>query len=523
MSCKPHRLSLLEKIGYGLGDAASSLVWRVMLAFLPVFYTDVYGLSAAAASLLLLVVRLSDGVSDLAVGMVADRTHSRWGTFRPWVFWSAPLLGLCTWLAFVTPDWGPGAKLVYAYITCWALALAYTINHVPYSALMGVMTHSHTERNVLSGYRAAGGFLGALLVAGLLLTLVDRLGQGDDALGYSRAMGLFGILIVVVLWLAFAICRERVTHREHRHHSLGFRLKDLLRNLPLVLAPVLALALLVYIQHWSAGVLLALSLAAVVFTLRRMQRQSAERLSPVQRDLLDLLNNSPWRVLLVVGFCFILFHAIKQAVVIYYFRWVVGDTLLAAHYLVALLAVSVVGALAAGYLVHHVDKKRLFIVSLLLASVLTAAKALLPSDAIVPLFVLGCAAELFTAVMPVLFFSMLGDAADYSEWKNRRRATGLVFAVGSFLHKVGSGLAGALVLLILAWQGYDNMLANGGDVAKPAMQALMSWIPAGFALAAAGALLFYPLSDRRMAQIEAELVSRRQEAEQEPHRPGLLI
>ena len=158
------KLPFSEKVGYAVGDAAANLVWRGALAYLAVFYTDTFGITAAATAMLFLVVRLSDGVTDIIMGMIADRTQSRWGQFRPWILFSAPILGLFMVLCFSTPDLSENAKLAYAYFTYIGLTLAYTINNVPYSALMGVMTTSDTERTSLSGFRFAGAFAGGLLV-----------------------------------------------------------------------------------------------------------------------------------------------------------------------------------------------------------------------------------------------------------------------------------------------------------------------------------------------------------------------
>ena len=193
------KIPFYEKVGYATGDAAANLVWRGALAYLAVFYTDTFGLTAAAAAMLFLVVRLSDGVTDIIMGMIADRTNTRWGKFRPWILWSTPFLALFMVLCFTTPDLSDSNKLIYAYVTYIGLTLAYTVNNVPYSALMGVMTASDTERTSLSGFRFAGAFAGGLLVMGFLPDLVAYFGDGNDALGYQYSMYMFaGILIALM-------------------------------------------------------------------------------------------------------------------------------------------------------------------------------------------------------------------------------------------------------------------------------------------------------------------------------------
>ena len=209
-----------EKAGYALGDAAANLVWRGALAFLAVFYTDTFGISALAVGVLLLVVRLQDGMTDIIMGMIADRTTSRWGKFRPWVLFSAPVLGLFMVLTFTTPHFGNTGKLIWAYVTYVGLTLAYTANNVPYSALMGVMTPNPVERTNLSSWRFAGAFTGGFLVMVGTPLLVARLGGGNDATGYQYAMYLFAALLVVMLAGTFFATRERVAPPPGRRGGL---------------------------------------------------------------------------------------------------------------------------------------------------------------------------------------------------------------------------------------------------------------------------------------------------------------
>ena len=215
------RLPITEKIGYSLGDAAANLVWRGALAYLAFFYTDTFGLSAAAAAMLVLLVRLSDGVTDIIVGMVADRTKTRWGKYRPWILWSSPFLAVFMVLCFTTPDWSSEAKLVYAYVTYIGLTLAYTLNNVPYSSLMGVMTGSDQERVSLSGWRFFGAFFGGLLVMGFLPDLVSYFGGGNDAKGYQYTMYLFAVILLVMMVITFATTRERVDVPQDQAGSHG--------------------------------------------------------------------------------------------------------------------------------------------------------------------------------------------------------------------------------------------------------------------------------------------------------------
>ena len=507
------KLPFHEKVGYAMGDAAANLVWRGALAYLAVFYTDTFGLTAAAAAMLFLVVRLSDGVTDIIMGMIADRTHTRWGKFRPWILWSTPLLALFMVLCFTTPNLSDSNKLIYAYITYIGLTLAYTLNNVPYSALMGVMTPSDTERTSLSGFRFAGAFAGGLLVMGFLPDLVAYFGKGNNAQGYQYTMYLFAALLIILMLITFSTTKERITPAIDESRSLKTELMDLTKNLPFIIIPLLAITLFFYYRDLYSCLFFLIVMFTMAFFIKRLLSKTStsntEQISSTQRDMIDLLTNKPWLILLGMGFLTMMFNGIKYGVIAYYFKYQVGDELMAGKYFIALLIVSILGALCTGYLSQIMGKVRLFIIALVMSGSLTAAFYWLPNGNINGIFILGCSAEFFAAMMPTLFFTMLGDSADYSEWKNGRRATGLIYSAGTFVQKTGGGFAGALVLVVLASYGYNGMDKSTIEGALPGMQLLMSWIPAAFAFAGAGLMMFYPLSSEQNQKIGADLVLRR--------------
>ena len=503
------KLLIKEKLGYAVGDAAANLVWRGALAYLAVFYTDTFGLTATAAAMLFLVVRLSDGVTDIIMGMIADRTSTRWGKFRPWILISTPFLALFMVLCFTTPDFSDQNKLIYAYVTYIGLTLAYTLNNVPYSALMGVMTASATERTSLSGFRLAGAFAGGLLVMGFLPDLVAYFGAGDDSKGYQYSMYLFAAILMTLMVITFATTKERVTPAIDESSNLSTELKDLCKNLPFIILPLLATTLFFYYRNLYSGIFFILIMALMWFVIKRLINQDTKNFSRTQRDMVDLLTNKPWLILLGMGFLTMMFNGIKYGVIAYYFKYQVGNELMVGQYFIALLLVSILGALSTGYLSKKWGKQNLFITSLMLSGLLTAAFYWVPNGNISAIFILGCSAEFFAAMMPTLFFSMLGDSADYSEWKNGRRATGLIYSAGTFVQKTGSGFAGALVLVVLASYGYDGMDKSTIEGSLPGMQLLMSWIPAGFAFAGVILMLFYPLSCQQNQDIGEELAKRR--------------
>ncbi|XPF95887.1 MFS transporter [Colwellia sp. RE-S-Sl-9] len=505
------KLPFYEKVGYAMGDAAANLVWRGALAYLAVFYTDTFGITAAAAAMLFLVVRLSDGVTDIVMGMIADRTNTRWGKFRPWILWSTPVLGLFMVLCFTTPNFSDNGKLVYAYFTYIGLTLAYTLNNVPYSALMGVMTDSDTERTSLSGFRFAGAFLGGLLVMGFLPDLVAYFGNGNDAQGYQYTMYVFASLLIALMVITFATTKERVEAPVDPNSNLKTELWDLTKNLPFIILPLLSMTLFFYYREIYSGIFFVVVMTAMAIFIKKLVKNTPENMTGTQRDMVDLLTNKPWLILLGMGFLTMMFNGIKYGVIAYYFKYHVGDELMAGQYFVALLIVSILGALATEHLSKWLGKKKVFIISLILSGLLTGAFYWVPQGNVTAIFVLGCSAEFFAAMMPTLFFTMLGDSADYSEWKNKRRATGLIYSAGTFVQKTGGGFAGALVLVVLASYGYNGMDASTIDQSLPGMQLLMSWIPASFAFIAAGLMVLYPLTSQQNALIGSDLMQRRVE------------
>lgn len=501
-----HKLSFIEKSGYAMGDAAANLVWRGALAYLAVFYTDTLGISAAAAGLLLLLVRLSDGITDIIMGMIADRTHTKHGKFRPWILWSAPFLGLFMVLAFTAPNVSPALKIAWAYFTYIGLTLAYTVNNVPYSALMGVMTPSHTERSVLSGYRFAGAFCGGALVMSFTPDMVAYFGQGDKALGYQKTMYIFAGLLVALCMVTFFTTKERVAPVVE--DNVG-SYSEMLRTISFMCVPLGAMSWFFVQRDLLSGGVFALVIIATAVVVRKLIRLPEDKRSPTQRDVIDLLTNGPWLMVLGLGLFTMFFNGIRYTTVAYYFTYIMGDETLGGTFFFVILLASIVAALVAGYLTEILGKKALFAISLIVSGVLTCGVYFIQPGQITAIMVLGVCAEFFAAFMPVLTFSMLGDAADYSEWKHGRRATGLFYSAGTFIQKMGNGFAAALVLLVLAAFGYVGTDPSTIEQSKAGMIALMSWVPSLFAFAALALLIFYPLNTRKMEQIEQDLQARR--------------
>jgi len=442
------KIPLKEKIGYALGDTAANIAWRPLMSFLPIFYTDVFGLPIVTVSILLLITRLSDGVTDIIMGTLADRTNSKWGKFRPWLLWTSIPFGIFLALTFTTPNLSLTGKIVWAYSTYIIFTLIYTANNVPYSALMGVMTGDLKERNSLSSFRFFGAYFGGAISMALIPILVEFLGKGNDNIGYQYTMYILSALMIVFTLITFFSTKERIKTPKAQKGQLG-------------------------------------------------------------KDFKDLIKNKPWLILLLVGFLFVTYNSIKQGVTMYYFTYYLDQKLLGGAYLTVLVLVSMVAALAVPPLINSIGKKKLFIYAMAFSALSNALLYFAGPTDVVYVFIIGSISELGAAIMPVLFFSMLADSADFSEWKNNRRATGLIFSAGTFAMKFGGGLAGAVMLFIMNFYGYDGATEVKSAESLKGIVLNMSLVPGVFMIISIILMYFYPLTKQKMTEIEEELELRR--------------
>lgn len=441
------RLPFREKLGYGLGDTAANFIFQTLMIFQMAFYTDTFGISAAAAGTLFLVVRGWDAVFDPLVGIMADRTNTRWGKFRPWVLWTAVPFGIMGFLAFTTPDLGATGKLVYAYVTYTLLMMVYSANNVPYSTLSGVMTGDMGERTSLSSYRFVCMTLAAFLIQGLALPLVGLFGQGNDARGYQMTMGMFSAIAVILFIITFVSTKERI-------------------------------------------------------------RPDPAQKSSVKRDFADLLKNGPWVAMFFLTLFLFITLALRNGVMVYYFKYHVDRESLLSPFLVSGLAATLVGIVLARKVATRFGKRNVFIAGLGGTVVFTAVFSVLPANAVVLMFTGEILRQLAYGFTVPLLWAMMADVADFSEWTTGRRATGIVFAAIVFALKAGLGVGGALGGWILAAYGYVP------NVAQTAHSLLGIRLAAGLYPAIAFllcmvCLLFYRIGKQLEFQISAELAERR--------------
>ncbi len=445
------RISLKEKIGYSLGDAASNFYWKTFEFFLMIFYTDVFGISAAAAGTMLLVTRLADAVADPVMGATADRTKTRWGHFRPYVLWFALPLAVAGVLTFTTPHLSGGGKLVYAYITYSLLMFLYTAVNIPYTALMGVMTPNSLERTKIASIRFIGAFTAGVFVQYFTLKLVAFFGHGNAERGWQLTMVLYGVLAVLMLVLCFASTRERV-------------------------AP------------------------------------PAQQKSDLKRDLGDLFTSRSWLVLVGVLLLVLAAFVIKGSASAYYFKYFVKREDLLGPFLVSnglafLVAVSIASQLAKVF-----GKKRLFMIAIGVGGLVIAAFYLAGPADIWLMFALQIVSSFIIGFNSPLVFAMFADTADDAEWRTGRRATGLVFASAIFATKAGVAIGAWMFGLFFTYFGYAANVAQSAR-SLHGIILTMSWIPCALMLLATALMQLYPLDEELMVKIEADLKARRGEIE----------
>lgn len=525
---KTMNLSVKEKVGYALGDGAANIAWRGVTTFLFIYYTDIFGLNPAIVGLLFLIARFSDGISDIFMGIIGDRTNSKHGKFRPWILWTAIPLGIILSLLFTNPNLSTTGKIVYAYVTYILFTLIYTANNIPYGALMGVMTGDDKERTTLGSYRMVGAYAGGMIVQGLLLFLVTYFGNVNSNIKIDKLNNKkFSVEITAVddipnvnIKTADGIALFTWGYLENKEPtpSKNFAMKTGEKYKFIVTGEESLLEDDISIINQNKGYsksIYLLSVFLVLFMLYTFYATKERVLPPkdqksdLKKDFKDLISNKPWLVLLIVGLLFNIYNSIKQGIVIIYFTHYLNNQLLAASFMIVLMLASIAGAIITGPLGKRFGKKNVFIYALIFSGFFNALFFFCKSDDIVAIFGLGIMSDFFTAILPTLFFAMLGDVADYSEYKNGRRATGLIYSAGSFATKFGGGIAGAIIGFVLATYNYDGTIVVSTNESIPGIMMLMSWIPALVTLITAGVMVFYPLSQGKMDVITSELYTRR--------------
>jgi sugar (glycoside-pentoside-hexuronide) transporter len=441
-------LTFGEKFGYSLGDLAANFVFQAMLALQLDFYTHTFGLTAAQAGTMFLVVGLSVAFLNPVMGVIADRTSTRWGKFRPWLLWTALPFGIICVLAFTTPNFSPGAKLIYAWVMYILLRVVYTVNNVPYASLNAVMTSDPDERTSISTYRQIAANSAGFIIASLAIPMVRFFGHGNDARGYQLTMGLLSVLSIIFFIVAFATTKERIQPNPQQQSSLS-------------------------------------------------------------QDLSDLFSNGPFIVLFMATLFYFAAIVVRGSVMLPYFRFVSGNVDLFSWFNGFGLASLLVGVACSTAVSKRMGKRVLFIASMSLAGIFSAALFIIPTTATMVIIGTEVLRQFSFGLSGPLIWSMMGDVADYGEWKTGRRASGTVTSAVVFALWAGLALGGAIGGWLLSAYGFVSQ----ADLQTPHAQSgilLTASVWAGLAfVAAAVSMFFYPINREKNREIADELTVRR--------------
>jgi GPH family glycoside/pentoside/hexuronide:cation symporter len=454
--------SLKEKIGYGFGDMSSSMFWKIFSYYLPFFYSNIFGLSLVDAGVLVLVTRIWDAVSDPMMGIISDRTNTKWGKYRPYLLWVAPFFSICGILLFTTPDLNYGGKLIWAYVTYILMMTVYTGINVPYGAMLGVMTDDSNEKTVFSSFRMFFAYGGSFISLFLWEPLTNLLGGYNTPGGWFWAMAVIAAACFVMFILCFLMTKEHLKT----------------------------------VSTVSVG-----------------------------NDFKALLTNKPWWLLIGAALCFNLFNTVRGATVAYFFQDIIGSNvslvffgLLFAFYAGLFLGVgevsNMVGVASCVPIASKLGKKTTFILvngSLVVLSILFFFIPCTPTGYWMML-ISQILISILTGIMSPLVWSMYADVSDYAELKFSTASTGLIFSSSSMAQKFGGAIGGAAVLWLLSGFGYitDPEVLAQGPVAQPesaltCLRWLMSFVPACVALLSVCVVWFYPLTTERIKEINKEL------------------
>lgn len=438
------RVSALEKIGYGLGDTASNIVFQTVMMFMAFFYTDVFGISAAAMGTLFLVVRVIDAITDPLMGAITDRTNTRWGKFRPYLLWLCIPYAVIAVLAFTTPDYTADGKLIYAYVTYTLLMIVYTAINIPYCALGGVITGDTAERVSLNSYRFFLATGGGVLVAATMLGMVEWFGNGNDQKGFQMAMGVFSLLAIIMFVVSFFLTEERVV-------------------------------------------------------------QAVEKTTTFWEDMKVLLANDQWRIIAVLNFVLLIPLVIRGGAAIYYLKWFVGREDLTSVFLTVGMVSAMIGASFASPLTRRTSKVKAYMLLHVIIAVFSIALFFISKDQLALIFVVFALVNFFGQMTSPILWAMMADTVDYGEYKTDRRITGLVFSGALFTLKLGMAVGGAILGYLLAYYGYQGEAATQAPETITGILIIFSLVPAIGHLLLLAIIPRYKLNKEYYDTIRAEL------------------
>lgn len=453
--------NLKEKIGYGFGDMSSSMFWKIFTYYLPFFYSNIVGLSLDHAAVLILITKLWDAISDPMMGMISDRTETKWGKYRPYLLWMAIPFAIIGILMFFVPPFGQTGKLVYAYITYILMMTVYTAINVPYGAMLGVITNSPEERTIYSSFRMFFAYGGSFLALAIFEPLRNAFGGVGVPMAWTKTMIVIATICAILFFATFSLTREHV--------------KPIIKK-----------------GKGSVG-----------------------------KDLKALLSNGPWWILLVAAISALLFNSIRGGAAAYYFQNFVGGhnslggkLLLTSGIFLAIGEISnMIGVVLAVPISRKIGKKMTYILAMVGTVVLSIAFYYVPLSVagMWMMLILQIIISAFAGLTFPLLWSLYADVADYSEQRHKRSSTGLIFSSSSMAQKFGAAFGSALILWLLAAFHYNNTSADAPQTTQAitGLKMLMSWLPAAGSALAAVVMIFYPLTEKKMSEIIPKLEAQR--------------
>ena len=477
MKSTSEKLSIIEKIGYSLGDLAANLVFQTLMTYLAYFYTDIYKLDANDATAIMFIVGTvaAFGFNPI-VGAIADRTNSKWGKFRPWILWTAVPLGIVSVLAFSTPDFSYRGKVIYAVITYTLLLLLYAASNLPYSALSGVITGSMKERNSISSYRFVAVMFAQFFVQVFMLPIIIYAGEGDKAVGIEIVMTWLAIIGTVMLLITFFTTRERVVPTEEQKSTVAEDLADLVKNKPWII--MLSLTTLTFVS-------LAMKGGSYVYYFENFI--DASRLTSFINPVLEFLSS--------IGINFFGNDPVSAGFGLFN----------AGGIIFMIIGIGLSKTLADKY-----GKRNVFGLFLFISTLFIILFNFFKPTSIELIFGSQILHGFFYGITIPLLWAMIADVADYSEWKNNRRATAIIFSAMMVGLKLGLTIGSSLVTKILDYYGYDaNSVSGQASEAILGTKLLVSIFPAIPFLLGLGLLFFYEINKDMETQIELELKQRR--------------
>ncbi len=488
MSTTSQKVSVIEKIGYSLGDLAANLIFQTLMTFLAFFYTDVYKIPAGTASAIIFIGGMTGAFFNPVMGIIADRTMTRWGKFRPWILWTALPFGIMAILAFSSPNFSPGGKIAYALITYILLVVVYSANNLPYASLSGVLTGDMAERNSISSYRFIAVMIAQFIVQALLLPLVLILGDGDKTKGFENTMGLFAVVGVIFFLITFFTTRERIIPKPEQKTSVKQDLKDLSRNKPWI--AMLVITVFIFITLSLKG-----GMYVYYFKNYLDEKYLADFLDHIGfNQFIGWLNN------MLSGMGLVGFSWPEDAPTSGFSLFNAGGIIM-----------MIIGIMFSKSLADRFGKRDVFGTSLFISALCLLLFYFYSPRSIAMVFLTQLGHGFFYGICTPLLWAMIADVADYSEWKNKRRATAIIFSAMIFGLKAGLSIGGALVAGILATYGYNESLAVQSPETVNGIRLALSVYPTLTFCVSVACLFFYEINKKKEIQIQEELLARRDE------------